>query len=366
MNWMVNDVIKVLETYASGALQESYDNSGLQVGRQEMKVSGVMITLDVTEQVLDEAIAKGCNMVISHHPLIFGGLKRLTGHGYVERLVMRAVKEDIAVYSIHTNLDNVYNGVSGILAQKIGLINEQVLAPRHGDLRKLVVFVPLSHVDEVRDAMLTAGAGHIGRYDGCSYTGSGTGTFRAGEGSNPFVGEVGAMHQEQESRVEVVVPKWAMSRVIAEMKKVHPYEEVAWDEYKLENSWGNVGSGIVGDLPEPEMMEAFLLRVKELTGTGVIRHSMLTHKMVRRVALCGGSGSFLTHRAIAANADVYLTGDLKYHDYFEADSRVVLADIGHYESEQFTKELILNLLKEKFSTFALLISSVNSNSVHYL
>ena len=361
----IKELISPLEKLAPPFLQESYDNAGLLIGNPEMEVSKVLISLDVTEKVLDEAIVKNCQIIIAHHPLIFKGLKRITGKNMVERIVAKAIKNDIAIYAIHTNLDNVIGGVNSILCDKLGIRNPQILSPKEGLLRKLVTFCPKKDASKVRQAIFDAGAGHIGNYDNCSFNTEGTGSFRALEGSNPYVGEKGQVHFEEEVRIESVLPVYLENKILQAMNAAHPYEEVAYDIYPLMNTYGNVGAGMIGEL-ETEMDEkAFLQRIKDITGSACIRHSDLLGKKIKKVAVCGGSGSFLIQDAIRAGADIFITGDIKYHDFFEADKKLVIADIGHYESEQFSKELIYSVLIKKFPTFAVLISEGHTNSVNY-
>jgi dinuclear metal center YbgI/SA1388 family protein len=361
----LQDIINVLETAAPPSLQESYDNTGWICGDPALQVTGVLVCLDLSAAVANEARDRGCNLIISHHPLIFKGLKRIdTGHANGRALVF-CIKHDIAVYAMHTSLDNVATGVNGRIASLLGLRSTGVLQPMAGRLRKLVVFVPHSHVEAVRQAIWDAGAGHIGGYDQCSFNAGGTGTFRAGEGTNPFVGAKGSLHLEPETRLEVILPDYAERRVLAAMHAAHPYEEVAYDLYPLVNQHPGIGSGLVGDL-EAEMPEkAFLELVRNVFRVPVVRHSAFTGRDIRRVAVCGGAGSFLISRALASGADVFLTADLKYHEFFEPDGRLLLADIGHYESEQFTPDLLVDLLKEKFTTFAVLKTGLDTNPIHY-
>ena len=362
---MMSDIINVLETAASPTLQESYDNAGWICGDPLWSVSGVLVCLDLTPMVAEEARARGCNLIISHHPLIFRGLKRIDPAHPVGQALIFCIKYDIAVYAIHTNLDNVIHGVNGKIAAMLGLRGTAVLQPIPGRLRKLVVFVPHDHVDAVRRAMWEAGAGHVGRYDQCSFGTGGTGTFRAGEGTNPYVGGKGQLHLEPETRLEMIVPDYTERRVVAAMCKAHPYEEVAYDLYPLENASPEIGSGLVGDLETAEPEDGFLARVRDIFRIPVIRHSAFTGKEIRRVAVCGGTGSFLVSRALSAGADVFLTADLKYHEFFEPGGRILLADVGHYESEQFTSDLLVDILKEKFPTFAVLKTGLDTNPIHY-
>ena len=361
----IKELIAPVEKLAPPFLQESYDNAGLLIGNSDSEVSKVLISLDVTEEVLDEAISKNCQVIIAHHPLIFSGLKRITGKNMVERIVTKAIKNDMAIYAIHTNLDNVKDGVNAILCEKLGIKKPKILSPKEGILRKLVTFCPLKEAPKVRKAIFDAGAGHIGNYDNCSFNTEGTGSFRALEGAKPFVGEKDKLHFENEVRIESIYPIYKESDIIQALQNAHPYEEVAYDIYPLMNTFGEVGAGMIGELENELDENAFLQKIKETTGTGCIRHSALLGRKIKKVAVCGGSGSFLIHNAIRAGADMFISGDIKYHDFFEADKKLVIADIGHYESEQFSKELIYSILIKKFPTFAVLISERHTNSVNY-
>lgn len=362
----IKDITDYLEDLAPLSLQESYDNSGLLIGLYETIVNKVLITLDVTEEVIDEAITEKCELIIAHHPLIFKGIKRLNSNNLTERLVVKLIKADIAVYAIHTNLDNVKPGVNEMLASKLGLTNTKILVPQTGNLQKLVIFCPVAHADKVREAMFEAGAGHIGNYDSCSYNLDGKGTFRALEGADPFVGEKGKLHFENEVRIESIAPKFKMKKIIQEMVEAHPYEEVAYDIYPLENVNLNTGAGMIGELEIESDAKDFLGYVKKTLGTKAIKFSPLIKRKVKKIAVCGGSGAFLISAAHGAGADVFITGDVKYHDFFEFHGQMTIVDAGHYETEQFTKELICSKLKEKFPTFALLISKINTNPVDIL
>jgi dinuclear metal center YbgI/SA1388 family protein len=366
LNMLLSEITAYLKSAIPLALQEDYDNCGLLTGDKDAEITGVLICLDVTEDVFDEAVSKNCNLVISHHPMIFTGLKSLTGRNDTERLVIRSIKENIAVFALHTNLDNHFEGVNRMLCSKLGINDAEILRPSSSGLRKLVTFCPPSHATQVREALFQAGAGQIGNYDSCSYSSSGEGTFRALEGSDPYVGEKDKLHTESELRIETVFPVYLQNDIVEALKHVHPYEEVAYDIYPLANFHPRIGAGMIGNLPQEMDAEEFLLQVKKNLQLGCIRHTDLKNKKVKRIAVCGGSGSFLVNDAISCKADIYLTGDIKYHDFFIPGSRMILADIGHYESEQFTKELIYTLLKKKFTTFALFISGTNTNPVNYL
>ncbi|MBL7951317.1 MAG: Nif3-like dinuclear metal center hexameric protein [Flavobacteriales bacterium] len=361
----IKDITAALEAWAPRSLQEDYDNSGLQVGDPESEVDSALVCLDCTEAVVEEAARLGCGLIISHHPVIFRGLKSLSGKGYVERTILAAIKHGIALYAIHTNLDNVISGVNGEIAARLGLKNLRVLDPKHGQLRKLFVFVPKDQAEAVRTAMFQAGAGHIGNYDECSFNGEGHGTFRAGENTDPHLGQKGRRHTEPEMRVEVVVPLTAEGAVVSALITAHPYEEVAYDLVPLANAHPGIGSGMLGELDEPLEESEFLAQVKKTFGLKVIRHTRLLGRSVRKVALCGGSGAFLINKAKAAGADVYLTGDIKYHEFFDADSKLLLADIGHFGSEQFTMDLIQRRLGELFPTFAVRLTENVTDPIYH-
>lgn len=364
--YRVKDILKEIEQYAPLPLQDDYDNAGVQVGDINQPVTGALLCLDVTEEVISEAIELDCNLIISHHPLAFKPFKSLTGATYIERCMMEACKHDLVIYAAHTNLDNAPGGVSFRMAEMIGLQNVRVLSPRRNALIKLVTFVPENHADNVRNALFNAGAGTIGAYDSCSFSANGEGTFRATEGCNPYCGEIGDRHVEREVRIETILPTFKKTAVTRALLSVHPYEEPALDFYPLANTWNQVGSGIVGELPEDEDELSFLQRIKYIFHVPFIKHSPLTGKRIKEVALCGGSGAFFVNEAIAYGADVFITGEAKYNDYYNVEDRILLAVIGHYESEVCTKDIFYNLLTKKFPTFAVHFSNVNSNPVKYL
>lgn len=362
---LLKEIITALEGVAPLSLQESYDNSGLQVGDPRMEVKGILVTLDVTEEVLQEAEKLGFNLVVSHHPVLFKGLLSLTGKSSTERIIQRAIRRDIAIYSAHTNFDSVIGGVNTYMADRLGLQQQKILKTDGGALKKLVVFIPRDHLEPVRQAMFDAGAGHIGAYDSCSFRLEGTGSFRGSEDSNPFSGEAGKFTEEAEVRLEIIIPAPLVGKVVNAMTVKHPYEEVAYDIYPLDNTDPRVGMGMIGLLPEAVDEETFLSIVKESFKCGVIRHTALSGKAVQKVALCGGAGSFLLSKAKAKGADVFITGDVKYHQFFDAEGKIVLMDIGHFESEQFTRELFYDLLKEKFPKFAVRLSETVTNPIKY-
>lgn len=361
----MKEITGYLESLAPLSYQESYDNSGLQVGLLEQEITGALVTLDVTGEVLREAEDLGFNLIVSHHPVLFGSVTSLTGRNATERIVMEAVRKGIAIYSGHTNFDAILEGVSARMASRLGLVGCRILDPVKGALKKVVVFVPHKQAEDVRKAMFEAGAGQIGEYDSCSFNLEGTGTFRGSEGTDPFVGKPGSLHREPETRVETIVPGHLLDRVVRSMIRAHPYEEVAYDIYPLENNYDRAGAGMIGELEDPMDEEVFMGFLKDRFGVPVIRHSPLLGKPVKKVALCGGAGSFLTAKALATGADVFVTGDIKYHQFFEADGKIVLMDVGHFESEQFTRELFCDLLMEKFPKFAVRISETATNPIKF-
>lgn len=361
----IAEIIRFLEQAAPLSLQESYDNAGLITGSPAWDCTGIMVSLDATEEVILEAKSKGCNLLVAHHPIVFSGLKKINGKNYVEKAVISSIKHDIAIYAIHTNLDNIANGVSAKMAEKLGLVNTQILQPKPNLLKKLYTFVPVAQAEEVRSAIFKAGGGTIGLYDECSFNITGTGTFRASEGTNPFVGQIGKRHEEEEVKLEVIFPAWLEKKVVWAMIKAHPYEEVAYDIVALDNPFSSVGSGMIGELKEPMPATDFLQQVKNQFHLSIIRHTPLPGKPISKVAVCGGAGSFLTKTAMAAGADIYITGDVKYHEFFDAENGMILADIGHWESEQFTIELLADWLSGKFLNFAVLKTGVKTNPVAY-
>ncbi len=361
----VYEVIKQLESLAPLALQEEYDNAGLIVGDSSLECSGILISLDATEEVVMEGLKKGCNLIIAHHPIIFRGLRKINGSNYVEKSVITAIKNDICIYAIHTNLDNVLNGVSGRIAQVLGLGEVNILSNKERTLKKLFTFVPIESAEDVRKAVFDAGGGSIGKYSQCSFNMDGTGTFMAKEGADPYIGEIGKPTTTKEMKIEVIFPAYLENDIIEAMLQSHPYEEVAYDVISLSNEHQNLGSGVIGILPEPVGELEFLELLKLRFNIPFIRHSELLGRQIKKVALCGGAGSFLIPNALAAKADIYLTADLKYHEFFDADGKIVIADIGHFESEQYTVDLLKEYLEQKFPTFAVLKSGTRTNPVNY-
>lgn len=362
----IKEIVSALEQFAPLPLQDGFDNAGLQVGLTEVEATGALLCLDVTEAVIDEAIASGCNLVISHHPLIFKGYKSITGRDYVERCILKAIKNDIVIYAAHTNLDNAKGGVNYKIAEKIGLKRLRPLEPKVNSLTKLVTFVPEAQADSIRKALFEAGCGCIGGYDSCSYNVKGEGTFRAKEGARPFCGSVGKTHVESEVRIETILPTFRQTEAVRALLAAHPYEEPAFDLYPLRNDWIQAGAGLIGELEEPEDELGFLNRIKNTFEIGCLRHNKLTGRQIRTVALCGGAGGFLLPLAIRTKADVYITGEIKYHDYFGHEGEILMVEIGHYESEQYTKEIFYSIIRNLFPNFALRLSEINTNPIKYL
>ena len=361
----LKDLCSFLDSGVPLSFQEGYDNSGLQVGLPEREISSALVTLDVTEEVMNEAVAGKIDVVISHHPLIFNGIMSLAGKSYTERILYEAVKNDIAVYSAHTNLDAFSNGVSRKMSEKIGLEEIRVLSPSGNKLLKLVTYIPESHIEAVRDKLFESGAGVIGNYDNCGFTTSGTGSFRANEMAKPFTGEKGKIHFEKEIRFETILFSHLKEKVIKALLNAHPYEEVAYDLYALENKNAEIGLGCVGKFHNPVSENEFLKLVCSVFNAKGIRYSKLTGKSVRKVALCGGSGASLINLAISSEADVFLTSDIKYHDFFKAENKILLVDTGHFESEKFSGEILKDLIIKKFPKFAVRFSETNTNPINY-
>jgi dinuclear metal center YbgI/SA1388 family protein len=362
---LISDIINYLEEIAPSGLQESYDNSGLLVGEKETALTGILVSLDCIEATIHEAIAQNCNLIVAHHPIVFSGLKRFNNANYVQRTVQLAIKNDVAIYAIHTNLDNVYaQGVNGKIAERLGLLETRILVPRTNDLVKLVTYSPIENAENIREALFKSGAGNMGRYSECSFSTMGNGTFKAGIGANPYIGKIGARHTENEEKIEVILHKNQVKKLLEELKVAHPYEEVAYEMYALLNSDQNIGSGMIGELPDELSIKDFLEYLKLSMNLEVIKYTNYS-KSVKKIAICGGSGAFLLPDAKSSGADVYVTSDFKYHEFFDAEASIMICDIGHYESEKFTIDLLYDILREKFTTFAVLKTAVNTNPVKY-
>ncbi|MBT8271860.1 MAG: Nif3-like dinuclear metal center hexameric protein, partial [Bacteroidia bacterium] len=361
----VQDVLDHLDSMASLHYAEDFDNVGLLVGNPEANVSGILITLDSTEAVIDEALENKCTCIVSFHPIIFKGLKSLTGGNYVERTVMKAIKHDIAIIAIHTALDNDHHGVNDKICERLGLTNREILIPKAGTIKKLSTYVPTSQAGELRTALFNAGAGEMGNYSHCSFNIEGTGTFLGNEVSSPTLGEKGELHKETEIKLTMIFASHLESKILQTLFKSHPYEEVAYEVITLNNANQTLGMGMTGKLSNPMAEEDFMSFVKERMHVIVIKHSELLNKSISKVAVLGGSGSFAIEAAIRSGADAYITADLKYHDFFRAENNILLMDIGHYESEQFTKSLLLEYLTKKIPNFAIILSQTVTNPVKY-
>ena len=360
----IQKILNYLEELAPLSYAEDFDNVGLLVGDSNQEVTNVLVTLDTLEATIEEAITKNCNLIISFHPIIFSGLKSITGKNYVERVVLKAIKNNIAIYSTHTALDNVKNGVSGKMAEVLGLQNIEVLVPKSKMIKKLKTYVPHDYAENVRKALFKAGAGHIGNYENCSFSAGGIGTYLPNENTNPSVGSIGKLQEESETAIGVYFEKHQEKIILKALFQVHPYEEVAYEVTTLDNKHQDIGLGIYGDLPESVSEKEFLTSLKSTFNTTNIRHSVLLKKSIKKVALLGGSGSFALAHAIGVGADAFVSADFKYHDFFGAENKLLIADIGHYESEQFTKNLLVDYLTKKFTNFAVILAETNTNPIY--
>ncbi len=361
----VKDVIHILEELAPQSYSEDFDNTGLLVGNKNEDVTGVLVTLDTLESVVDEAISKKCNLIVSFHPIIFSGLKKITGANYVERVVIKAITHNIAIYAIHTALDNAWNGVNAKICETLNLSNRKILIPQQGTIKKLVVYAPIAEAYRIREVLFSTGAGEIGNYSSCSFTGEGVGSFHGNDNTNPTLGKKGETHFEKEVQISVTFQRHLQGDILSALFKAHPYEEVAYEITTLENTNQNIGMGMVGELASEMEASAFLSFLKETMKTNCVRHSKITTNPIKKIAVLGGSGSFAIEAAKRAGADVFVTSDLKYHDFFKAENDILLADIGHYESEQFTKELLHSFLNKKITNFAVVLAQTNTNPISY-
>lgn len=359
------EITNFLEALAPLNYQEDYDNAGLIVGHPNDEIHGALVALDCTEQIVEEAMAKNCNLVIAHHPIVFKGLKKLNGNNYVERTILKAIKNNIALYAIHTNLDSVHNGVNAEICKRLGVFNTSILAPKSGILKKLVTFCEQKDAGNLREALFNAGAGNISNYSDCSFNIDGVGTFKGNELTKPILGKAGVREYANETRIEVIFKSQDERKVLASLFQHHPYEEVAYDIYSLENKLQRVGSGMIGELEKVLVGVDFLQLVKNNMQAKVLRHTNILTKGVKKVAVCGGSGSFLLKNAIAAGADAFVTADFKYHEFFDAEDKIMIVDVGHFESEQFTSNLLIDNIQEKFPNFAIRLTEHNTNPINY-
>ena len=362
----IKDVTTILERLAPLSYQESYDNSGLIIGDRNDDLKSILITLDCTEEVLDEAIKNKCNLIVAHHPILFKSIKKLNGDNYVQRVIIKAIKNNISIYAIHTNLDNVMDGVNSTIANRLELINCKILQPKYDILKQLIVYCPESYSKKLKESLFSLGAGAIGDYEQCSFSSKGIGTFFPKKDSKPFIGEFGKVHEAPEDCIEMIFPKNIEGAIIECINKNHPYEEVAYQIFNLDIKYKNVGSGLIGELKESIEEKDFLSCLKDKMNTSIIRHTNLRNKKIKKVAVCGGAGSFLLSTAISKNADIFISSDFKYHEFFDADNKLVIADIGHFESEQYTKDLIYDFLRKKITKFAVRLSQVNTNPINYI
>ena len=363
---IIREITNYIEEIAPLSFAEDFDNVGLLVGNYNTEVTGVLVTLDTLEETVDEAIANNCNLIVSFHPIIFGGLKKLNGNNYVERVVLKAIKNDIAIYATHTALDNSKVGVSAKMCEVLNLQNNKILIPKKGIIKKLTTYVPYGDADYLRNKLFEAGAGSIGNYDNCSFNVEGKGSYRGNEHSNPTVGKKGELQYEEETCITVTFESYLESKILSTLFKYHQYEEVAYEVITLNNKHQNVGMGMIGELENPMNETEFLQFVKSTFKTDCVRHSKLLGKIIKKVAVLGGAGSFAISNAIREKADAYISADFKYHEFFKAENRILLADVGHYESEQFTKNLLVDYLTKKFTNFAIRLSEKSTNPIHYI
>ena len=362
---IVKQVTDILEELAPLAYAEDFDNVGLLVGSPQLEVSGILVTLDTLENVVDEAIEKKCNFIVSFHPIIFGGLKKLTGANYVQRVVIKAIQNNIAIYSMHTALDNSNYGVNAKICEILGLTNTSILIPQKGTIKRLSTYVPNNDTAKLKTALFEAGAGNIGNYSNCSFTSDGIGSYKAGEKANPIKGEIGKTHYEPETQISITFDKAVEQKVLDALIKNHPYEEVAYEVQTLENTNQNIGMGMIGELENALAESEFLTLIKEKMYAQGIRHSALLGKKIKKVAVLGGSGAFAISAAKHANADIFISADIKYHQFYEAEGELIIADIGHYETEQFTKNLLVDYLTKKIPNFAIRLSDCKTNPIKY-
>ena len=359
------EIIKYLEEKVPLSYQESYDNCGLLVGDKDTKITSVLTCLDCTEEVIQDAIEKKCNLIVSHHPIIFKPLNRLSNSSYVERIIFQAIKNDIAIYALHTNLDNIINGVSYTFTDRIGLKNVKILKEKNSGLSKLITYVPKKYFIKIQTALFSVGAGKIGnKYDQCSFYSDGLGTFRPLEEANPFIGKKNNFSSQKEVKLEIVFSSYLQKNVVKTLLEAHPYEEVAYEIIRLNNS-NNIGSGVIGDLNEKMDVQSFFKLLKKVMPYSILKHTKLSNKQIKRVAFCGGSGSFLSNEAILKGADIFISSDFKYHDFFSADGKIIIADIGHYETEQFVAEHISRILKKNFPKLDVILTKIDTNPISY-
>ncbi len=365
MSVNIKEIIETLENIIPIYFQEDYDNCGLQVGNKSMEITSALISLDITTEVIDEAVNNNCNLIISHHPVIFYPVKNIIAENNIGNIIIKAIKNNVALYSMHTNLDNSYDGLNKYVAEKLGLFDIKILAPKQDYLKKIVTYCPTNYVTQVREALFNAGAGHIGNYDNCSFNSKGSGTFRALEGTNPFTGNINETFTGDEIKIETVFPAYLENKILKALFNSHPYEEVAYDIYKLSNKFDKAGSGVSGSFEKPYNETNFIEHLKKIFNIPFIRHNKMIGRKIQNISLCTGSGSFLINNAINNNSDAFITADLKYHNFTDAGNKIFLTDCGHFETEIFAKEIIRDILIKKFPNFAVLISKNEINPVNY-
>ena len=362
----IKEITNYIEELAPLSYAEDFDNVGLLIGSYNSEVKGVLVTLDTLEETVDEAITKNCNLIISFHPIIFDGLKKINGNSYVERVAIKAIKNDIAIYATHTALDNSRKGVSAKMCEIIGLVNTKILIPKKGIIKKLTTYVPTKDADSLRSSLFEVGAGDIGNYDQCSFNTSGESTFKGNQNSNPILGKKGKLHKEKETQISLIFESKNETRILNKLFEIHPYDEVSYELLTTQNEHQDIGIGMIGELSQEMNEKDFLLYLKKTMKTDLIRYSELINRKIKKVAVLGGSGSFAILNAKRAGADAYISADFKYHDFFKAEREILLADIGHYESEQFTKTLLVDYLTKKFSNFAIVLSQKSTNPIYYI
>lgn len=363
----IKEVLQAMDAICSESIQESWDNSGLQWGDDSETVKGVIVSLDVTMDVINEAIDCGCNLIIAHHPLIFGPLKQVRKNGTeVERLAYHCIQNSIAVYAAHTNWDKVAQGVSWVMAKRIGLLNEEILQPEKDGLCNLKVMGTPRDIAEIRKAWFNAGIGNVGEYSNCSFTTDGWGTFEPSESANPSVGEKNKTEFLRENAIEILCTKKDVSKALAIATETSSYETIAHSIIPLKNTNDTLGFGCIGELKEALSLSDFLALCKEKYACKVVRYNPSEKiKNIKTVAVCGGSAIDFLPTAIARKADAYITADVKYHQFMLADDALTLVDVGHYESEIWAMEYLTHLISEKFHNFAIRLTTINTNSVRY-
>ena len=362
----IREITRYIEELAPLNYAEDFDNVGLLVGSYNTEVSGVLVTLDTLEETIDEAIAKQCNLIVSFHPIIFAGLKKINGSSYVERVILKAIKNDIAIYATHTALDNSKNGVSAKMCEVLGLTNTKILIPKKGIIKKITTVVPSVNADSLRNSLFEAGGGAVGNYEHSSLSTIVESTFKGTENSNPVVGLKEVLHVDNETKISIIFERKNEVKILKCLQAEHPYEEVSYEIVTLENVHQDIGMGMLGEFTKPMEEKDFLRYLKKTMQTACIRHSELLHKKIKKVAVLGGAGSFAISDAKRAGADAYVSADFRYHEFFKAEKDILLADIGHYESEQFTKNLLVDYLTKKFSNFAIVLSQKSTNPIYYI